>query len=47
VPLYQEEMDLKLKKGSEALFKLMVAQKVNELVDIKRKNVAKKTRWLF
>jgi hypothetical protein len=47
VPLYQEEMDLKLKKGSDALFKLLVAQKVNELVDIKRKNVCKKSRRLF
>jgi Suppressor of fused protein (SUFU) len=47
VPLYQEEMDLKLKKGSEALFKLLDAHDVNELIDIKRKNVCKKKRWLF
>ena len=47
VPLYKEEMDLKLKRGSDALFKLMMAQEVNELLAIKCKNVCKKSRWLF
>jgi Suppressor of fused protein (SUFU) len=47
VPIYKEEMEFKLKKGSEALFKRMMAQNVNELLDIKRKNVCKKSLWPF
>jgi hypothetical protein len=47
VPLYEEEMNFKLKKGSGEFFKRLQRQEVNELLDIKRKNVCKKPRWLF
>ena len=47
LPIYKEEMDFKLKKGSDALFDRLAGQDVTELLDIKRKNVGKKSRWLF
>jgi hypothetical protein len=40
VPLYEEEMSLKLRKGSGALSHLLDRAKVSELVDLKRRNVA-------
>ena len=42
IPLYPEEMDLRLRKGSDALFDLFAKSGVNEIIDIQRKNVAKK-----
>ncbi|HEV2800716.1 MAG TPA: suppressor of fused domain protein [Pyrinomonadaceae bacterium] len=42
IPLYPEEMDLKLRKGSDALFDLFDKSGVNEIIDVHRKNVAKK-----
>lgn len=42
IPLYPEEMNLKLRKGSDALFDLFDTYGVNEIIDIQRKNVAKK-----
>jgi len=45
IPLYQEEMDLKLKKGMDALFDLFDKNGINEIVDINRKNVATKKWW--
>ena len=47
VPLYRDEMEFKLKKGSDALFKLLEAHEVNEVLNIKRRSVCKKRRWLF
>jgi hypothetical protein len=42
VPLYREEMDLKLKSGAEVLYERFNRYNVTELLDIKRRNVAKK-----
>lgn len=47
IPLYQEEMDLKLKKGMDTLFELFDKNKISEVVDVNRKNVAKKSWWPF
>ncbi|TVX94056.1 suppressor of fused domain protein [Paenibacillus agilis] len=47
LPLYQEEMDFKLKKGVEDLFEKLEQAGVNEIVNIKRKNVCKKSFWIF
>ena len=44
VPLYQKEMDLKLRKGSDALFDAFEQHGVTELIDPQRQNVAKR-RW--
>lgn len=41
-PLYAEEMDFKLKRGAEALFEKFEKYQVSELVDVNRRNVAKK-----
>ena len=40
-PLYDEEMELKLENGTEILFERLVNQKVTELVDVTRNNVAR------
>ena len=40
VPLYQEEMDYKLRKGTDALLDRFDAAGVTELLDPKRRNVA-------
>jgi hypothetical protein len=40
VPLYEEEMMLKLRKGSGALTHLLDRAKVSELIDVNRRNVA-------
>src|SRR5262245_19274320 len=45
VPLYQEEIDLKLDKGAEALCELFSKHKVTELLDVKRENVCQKRGW--
>jgi hypothetical protein len=46
VPLYREEMDLKLKQGADALEDLFEKNGVDfEVLDIERKNVAKKRGW--
>ncbi len=46
-PVYQEEMNLKLKKGADKLFDLFEQNRVSELVDIERPCVVKKSRWKF
>lgn len=46
-PLYQEEMDFKLREGSDALLDKFEKYDITELVDIKRKNVAKKRFGVF
>jgi hypothetical protein len=45
VPLYQEEMDLKLKKGAEELEGRLEKEKVGFILDTKRPNVAVKKGW--
>jgi hypothetical protein len=47
LPLYQEEMEFKLKKGAEALFERLAGNEVTELVDVHRKSVAKRFLGLF
>ena len=47
LPLYKEEMDLKLKKGAEELFDRFDANQVSELLNLKRQNLAKKFFGLF
>lgn len=46
IPLYSEEMQLKLRDGAEALYDRFDKYKVSELIDPNRKNVAKKW-WRF
>jgi hypothetical protein len=41
IPLYPEEMALKLKQGSGALSKKLDEAKVSELIDIERKNLCR------
>ena len=41
-PLYPEEMILKLQRGSGALFDLLAASRVNEIVDPSRSNAARR-----
>ncbi len=47
VPLYSEEMNLKLTKGSDVLMDKLDEIDAWELIDIDRKNVAKKRLGLF
>jgi len=47
VPLYQAEMDLKLRKGAGELFDKLSAKRVTDFVDIRRPDVAKKRFGLF
>ena len=42
VPIYREEMELKLKKGSDALWDALAEEDLTKVVDSRRKNVAKK-----
>jgi len=44
-PLYREEMDFKLRKGSEALEKLFHKQNIDFVLDLARINVARKKSW--
>lgn len=45
VPLYREEWQLGLKQGTKALIERMVDRDVNDVVDPKRKNVARWKLW--
>lgn len=47
LPLYFEETELKLEKGAEELFDRFDRAGISELVNLKRKNVAKKLFGLF
>ena len=46
VAIYPEEMDLKLKKGTDALIELFDKHKVDVVVDPQRPNVAARKKWL-
>lgn len=47
VPLYAEEMQLAREQGSSALFEKLLDHDVRDLVDMKRRNVAKKRFGFF
>lgn len=47
VPLYQEEMDFKLRKGTDALLDRFQQQDVSPVVDVARPNVCRKRFGLF
>lgn len=47
IPLYTEEMEYKLQHGADSLFDKLGKAGVNEIVNVKRKNVCKKSFWLF
>ena len=47
VPLYEEEMNLKLRNGTDALLDKFDKYDINDIVDISRKNVAKKRFGVF
>jgi hypothetical protein len=46
-PIYQGEMELKLKEGTERLDELFETHKVTELLNPRRKEVTPKPRWKF
>jgi hypothetical protein len=47
LPIYQAEMDLKLRKGADALFDRLSAKRISDLVDLDRPDVAKKRFGFF
>ena len=47
VPLNREEMDLKLHKGSDVLLDKFDAHHINDVIDPKRRNVARKRFGIF
>ena len=47
IPLYEEEMNLKLQKGSDELLDKFDKYGVSDIVDINRRNVAKKRFGIF
>jgi hypothetical protein len=42
IPIYREESDLRLKRGTEELLRRLAANGVSELLDVHRKNVARR-----
>lgn len=47
LPLYKEEMELKINRGAEALYPKLEKAGINEILNPTRKNVCKKTFWIF
>jgi hypothetical protein len=47
VPIYKEEMEMKLKHGSDELVKLFRKHSISDVVDPVRRNACKKHRWWF
>jgi hypothetical protein len=45
MPLYREEMELKLREGTEALEDLFEKHEIGPIVDPRRKNVGKRKRF--
>jgi hypothetical protein len=45
--LYRDEMELKLKKGADALWEALEKNGVTELIDLNRKSAAKKRFGIF
>lgn len=46
MPIYAEEMDLKLRKGAEKLIELFDRHKIDVVVNPRRPNVAARKKWL-
>lgn len=47
LPLYIEEMNFKLQKGTDDLFDLFDRHRITPLVDLRRPNVCQKSKWPF
>ena len=47
IPLYREELELQAREGMAALLERLVQNDINDVVDLKRRNVAKKKRFGF
>jgi len=47
IPLYAEEMDYKLKKGTDALLEKFDKYNISEIIDVNRKNTCKKKFGFF
>jgi hypothetical protein len=47
IPLYREELELQAREGMAALLELLLHNDINDVVDIKRRNVAKKKLFGF
>jgi len=47
IPIYKEEMEYKLKYGINALTEKFDQYKINEVINLNRKNVCKKAFWPF
>lgn len=47
VPLYREEMELKLKRGMDEVTDLLDRNGIDELLNTRRKNVCKRSLWPF
>jgi hypothetical protein len=47
IPLYREELELQAREGMAALLERLLHNDINDVVDIKRRNVAKKKRFGF
>lgn len=45
IPLYAEELQLQAREGMAALLERLVQNDINDVVDLKRRNVAKKKRF--
>ena len=47
VPLYEDEMNFKIKEGAERLLALFGKQDITDIVDLQRANVCRKRRWFL
>jgi len=47
IPIYREEMAFKLQKGAQPLIEKLLRNRINEVIDVSRKNVCKKLFGLF
>jgi hypothetical protein len=47
IPLYREELELQAREGMAALLERLLHKDINDVVQLKRKNVAKKKRFGF
>jgi hypothetical protein len=45
IPLYREELELQAREGMTALLERLVQNDINDVVDLKRRNVARKKRF--
>jgi len=47
IPLYQEELELRQQKGMEHLLTTLIDHRINDLVEIKRRNITRKRFGFF